>query len=116
MWNPILVHLETELALVQDRCTCCTKRTIGLKSRFGPFRDDVSIGAREVHSLRQTYHRLQNRFGHTRLYSEVMRVKWVLVLVRLEKVLILMQDRCKVCVKHTIGLEIILDTPDGILR
>jgi hypothetical protein len=45
-----------------------------------------------------------------------MRVKWVLVLIRLEKVLILMQDRCKVCVKHTIGSEIILDTPDGILR
>ena len=29
--------------------------------------------------------------------------------VRLEKVLILMQDRCTVCVEHTIGSEIILD-------
>ena len=28
-------------------------------------------------------------------------------------VLILMQDRCTVCVKRTIGSEIILDTPDG---
>jgi hypothetical protein len=31
-------------------------------------------------------------------------------------VLILMQDRCTVCAEHTIGLEIVLDTPDGTLR
>ena len=36
------------------------------------------------------------------------RLKWKLVLVLSEIVLILMQDRCAVCVKHTIGLEIIL--------
>ena len=30
-------------------------------------------------------------------------------------VLILMQDRCTVCVEHTIGSEIVLDAPDGIL-
>ena len=29
--------------------------------------------------------------------------------------LILTQDRCTVCVKRTIGLEIVLDAPDGIL-
>ena len=33
----------------------------------------------------------------------------------LEKVLILTQDRCTVCVKHTIGWEIILDTPMELL-
>ena len=31
-------------------------------------------------------------------------------------VLILMQDRCMVCVERTIGSEIILDTPDGTPR
>jgi hypothetical protein len=36
--------------------------------------------------------------------------------VRLEIVLILMQDRCTVCAEHTIGLEIIWDTPDGTPR
>ena len=30
-------------------------------------------------------------------------------------VLILKQDRCTVCVEHTIGSEIVLDAPDGIL-
>jgi hypothetical protein len=35
------------------------------------------------------------------------------VLVRLEMVLVLAQDRCTVCGKRTIGLEIILDAPDG---
>jgi hypothetical protein len=28
-------------------------------SRFGPFRDNVSVGARLVHGLCQTYHRLR---------------------------------------------------------
>jgi hypothetical protein len=36
-----------------------------------------------------------------------MRLKWKLVLVYLEIVLILMQDRCTVCIEHTIGLELI---------
>ena len=44
------------------------------------------------------------------------RLKWMLVLVRLEIVLILMQDRCTVCVESTIGLEIVLDAPDGTPR
>jgi hypothetical protein len=40
-------------------------------------------------------------------------VKWNLVSVCLEIMLVSMQDRCTVCAKHTIGLEIILDAPDG---
>jgi hypothetical protein len=35
---------------------------------------------------------------------------WNLVLVRLEKVLVSVQDRCIVCAKHSIGSEIVLDT------
>jgi hypothetical protein len=31
-------------------------------------------------------------------------------------VLIFMQDRCMVCARRTIGLEIILDAPDGTTR
>jgi hypothetical protein len=41
---------------------------------------------------------------------------WNLILVRLEIVLVSVQDRCIVCTKRTIGLEIILDTPDGTPR
>jgi hypothetical protein len=37
-------------------------------------------------------------------------------LVHLEIVLILMQDRCTVCAKCTIGLEICLDAHDGTPR
>jgi hypothetical protein len=33
-------------------------------------------------------------------------------LVRLETVLVLVEDRCTVCAKRTIGLEIVLDAPD----
>jgi hypothetical protein len=39
-----------------------------------------------------------------------------LVSVRLEIVLILTQDRSIVCAERTIGLEIVLDAPDGTPR
>ena len=45
-----------------------------------------------------------------------MRLKQKLVSVRLEVVLILTQDRCMVCVEHTIGLDIDLDASDGTPR
>jgi hypothetical protein len=37
-------------------------------------------------------------------------------LVRLEIVLILTQDRCTVCTKCTIGMEIVLGAPNGSPR
>ena len=40
---------------------------------------------------------------------------WNLVSIRLEIVLVLVQDRCTVCAKRTTGTEIILDTPGGTL-
>jgi hypothetical protein len=45
----------------------------------------------------------------------VMRLKWKLVLVRLEIVLMLMQDSCMVCTERTISSEIILDAPLVVL-
>jgi hypothetical protein len=46
----------------------------------------------------------------------VARLKWKLVLVLSEIVLILTQDRCTVCVEMTKGSEIVLDAPDGTTR
>ena len=43
-------------------------------------------------------------------------LKWKLILVPLEIVLILMQDRCTVCDERTIASEIILDAPDETPR
>ena len=42
-------------------------------------------------------------------------VMWNLISIRLEIVLVLVQDRCTVCAKHTTGSEIILDAPGGTL-
>jgi hypothetical protein len=84
-----------------------------MESRFDLFGYGVSIGERQVHGLRQMYHRLRNCFGHTRWYSWVTRLKWQLVLVCLDIVVILTQERCTVCVVHTIGLEIVLDALYG---
>jgi hypothetical protein len=39
-----------------------------------------------------------------------------LVLVRLEMVLVSVQDRCMVCAKRTTGSIIVLDAPDGTPR
>ena len=116
-----------------------------VESRFGPDGDSASVDARQVHGLRQTYHRLRNRFGRTRWYSKVTGLKWKLHSVRDEdintddasaptpvaiagplthararkinhQVLILMQDWCTVCVERTISSEIVLDAPDGTPR
>jgi hypothetical protein len=43
-------------------------------------------------------------------------LKWKLVTVRLGMVLNLMQDKCTVYAKHTIGWEVVLDTPNGTPR
>jgi hypothetical protein len=40
----------------------------------------------------------------------------MLILVHLEIVLTLTQDRCMVCAEHTMGSEIILDALDGTPR
>jgi hypothetical protein len=41
---------------------------IQVEAYFGPFEDSINLGARQVHGLRQTYHRLKNYFGCTRWY------------------------------------------------
>jgi hypothetical protein len=43
-------------------------------------------------------------------------VVWNVVSVHLETVLVLVQGRCTVCAKRTIGLEIVLDASDGTPR
>ena len=40
-------------------------------------------------------------------------VMWNVTCFRLETVLVLVQDRCMVCARRTIGSEIVLDAPDG---
>jgi hypothetical protein len=84
-----------------------------VESRFYPFGDSVSVGARWVHGLHQSYHRLRNWFGHTQWYSYVMWVLWNLISVHLETVLVSVQYSCTICNKRTTGSEIILDAPDG---
>ena len=46
----------------------------------------------------------------------MMWILWNLVSVRLEIVLVSVQDRCVIFAKRTIGSEIILDAPDGTPR
>ena len=43
-------------------------------------------------------------------------VKWNLPSFYLKTVLTVVQDRCIVCAKRTIGSDIILDAPDGTPR
>ena len=62
-WNPVSDHLEIVLVSVQDRCTVCATRTIGLdiifnapmaflgdeaqvKARFSPCGDSANLDAR----------------------------------------------------------------------
>jgi hypothetical protein len=71
---------EIVLVSAQDKSIVCTKCTIAsetildapdgtpsdvghVEPHFNPFRDSVSFGVGQVHSWRQTYHRLRNHFG-----------------------------------------------------
>jgi Ni/Fe-hydrogenase subunit HybB-like protein len=73
-----------------------------VEARFYPFVDSANLDTRWAHCVRRTYHRLINHFGPTRSNFYVMWVLWIIVLVRLEMELALVQDRYTVCVKHTI--------------
>jgi hypothetical protein len=87
-----------------------------VEADFGSFGDSGNSDARLVHGFHQTYHRLGNLFEHNRWNSYVTWVMWNLVSVRLEIVLVSVQDRCTVCAERTISLEIVYDTPDGTPR
>jgi hypothetical protein len=78
-----------------------------VEARFGPFGDIANPDIRLVHGFRRMYHRLRCCFGLSRWNSYVTWVMWNLVSVRLETVLVLVQDRSTVCAKCTIGSEII---------
>jgi hypothetical protein len=86
------------------------------KAHFGLFGDSANLDARKVHGLRRTYYRFRNHFGRIQWNSSVTWVMWNLTYFRLETVLVSVQDRCMVCARHVVGLEIILDTPDGTPR
>jgi hypothetical protein len=58
-----------------------------LEAHFGPYGHSANLAARSVPFLRRTYHWLRNCFGRTGWNSN-------LILVHLETVLVLVQDRC----------------------
>jgi hypothetical protein len=84
-----------------------------MEANSSPFEDSVNLHKRLVHSLRRTCNNLKNCFGHTQWNSMVMWVKWKLISVSFEIVLISTQDRFMVCIGHAIDSVIILGAPDG---
>ena len=78
-----------------------------LEARFGPFGDSANLDARSVHGLCRMYHRLGKSFWThpMELLGDVGHVESRLV--RSEMVLVLVQDRCTVCAKRTIGPYIV---------
>ena len=85
-----------------------------MESLFGLLRKTVSFGARSMHGLRLMHHSLRNHFGSTSWYFGEEAQK--LGLICLEIVQILMQDRCMICMEHSICLENNLDAPNGTPR
>jgi hypothetical protein len=71
-----------------------------VETRFSPFGDNANLDTRWVHYLHRTNQRLENRFARSRWNSYVMWVMLNLVSVRLETVLVSVQDRSTVCTKH----------------
>jgi hypothetical protein len=76
------------------------------------FIDSGNLDTRKVRGLCRVYLQLKNLVGRTRWKLQGEWVKWNLVSVYLETMLALMQYRCMVCAKRTIGSEIVSDAPD----
>ena len=87
-----------------------------MEAHLSLFGDSVNLDARHVHGLRQMHYRLRNHFGCTQWYCNMMSVKWILVSVHLEIVLVSSQDKSTVCAERIIGSEISLDAPEGTPR
>jgi hypothetical protein len=114
--------------LTQDRCTVCTECIIGLEivldapdgilgdeahveACFGLFGDSANLDARWVHDFHRTYHRLRDRFRHTRWNYYVTCITQNPVSVHLDTVFVLVQDR-----RTAYTSETILDAPVGTPR
>jgi hypothetical protein len=87
-----------------------------VEAHFCPFEDSANLNARWVYCLHRTYHRPRNCSGCTLWNFKITWVMSNLFSFRLETGFVSVQDRCTVCAKCTIGLEVILDTPDGTPR
>jgi hypothetical protein len=70
---------------------------------LSPFEDSGNLDARKVRCLGQIYHRLKYRVRTHPMEVLGEWVMWNLVSVRLETVLVSVQDRCTVCAKRAIG-------------
>ena len=68
-----------------------------VKARYNLFGDSANLDAKQVHGLHGMYHMLGNTFGCNRQNSQMTCVIWNLASVRLEIILVLVQDRCTVC-------------------
>ena len=81
-WTHLFVHLGEEAQV---------------ESQFGLFGDIANLDAIYVHGFHGTYHMLRNQIGRTRWKSKMTCVICNLALVRLEIVLVSVQDRCMGC-------------------
>ena len=76
-----------------------------VESRFGLFGDGVSVGARQVQGLRQTYHRLRKSFWMHPMVLLGVEAQVEAHFWRLEMMLMLARDGCTVGAERTIGSE-----------
>jgi hypothetical protein len=85
-------------------------------ARLGPFGDSANLGARLVHGFALNRPQAQKSFWTHRIEHLGDGGHVDLISVRLEIVLVSVQDRCTVCAKHTIASEIVLNAPDDTPR
>jgi hypothetical protein len=128
----VLVLLDIVLILTQDRCMVCVDHTICLKiildAPYGTLRWPRSCGISLLSPWGQCYCWCKIGAWFAPNVPSAQKSFWTHLMVptrwwgsressvRLEIVLIFLWDRCMVCVEHTMGLEIILDSPDGTLK
>jgi hypothetical protein len=85
-------------------------------ARLGPFGDSANLDVRLVLGFALNRPQAQKLFWTHRIEHLGDGGHVDLISVRLETVLVSLQDRCTVYTKHTIASEIVLNAPDGTPR
>jgi hypothetical protein len=128
MWNLTSFRLETVLVLVQDSCTICAKRTIDseliLDGPNGTPRwrgsSEISVCLEIVLILAQDRWTVcvERTIGLEIFWTHLMEL--VGGMGHVESLFFpfgdsvsVVQDRCMVCARCTIGLKVVLDAPDA---
>jgi hypothetical protein len=115
MWNLSSFRFEKVLVLVQDSCTVCAKHTIGSR---GSSESSVCLEIVLILAQDRWTVCVERTIGSETFWTHLMELTGGMGHVEslffpFGDSVSVVQDRCMVCARCTIGLKVVLDAPDA---